>query len=542
MLIMRSRYFSFAVIIVFFLSPNTFCQITINQNHVETIFGAGKTTFIYADTSSEITVDVGKPGAANIYDFSGLRLVLVDTARIIPVNQVSQLLAHFPEDALSLRTLNDQSRRGLSISETYQRATSADIFGTWLNTTSENDLLLISFLEDGSYLHAEVELDSPQEPSGMEWGTFQRNENDGRLSVAQLFDNNGETGLSGFTGDGPPFVYINISADSLIATVDENGDDIIDETTVFIRALSSGTYGTWLNLNRQDDLFVVCVFEDDTYLHMEVDFDDTEEISGMEWGSFQRSPVDGLMEVEIIFDNNGDNGLTDYSQPGSPFLYVNLVQDDLVVSTHDKNYYYDIIHLRDDGVYITGEANISTASESYAHFSNEEQFIPFPLTYGYSNSYSATKYDTTYIEDEFLTNEVSNLEVEKLADGWGTLLLPEVGSLNCLRWKEIADDCTAFNFLTHEGYFLQILAENTVADSGVISAFQAALFVPEFVTMLESAENSFKGYDLLSNYPNPFNPKTTITYNIENSSHVSLKVYNIYGQQIRTLVNGTAGI
>jgi len=44
-------------------------------------------------------------------------------------------------------------------------------------------------------------------------------------------------------------------------------------------------------------------------------------------------------------------------------------------------------------------------------------------------------------------------------------------------------------------------------------------------------------YALEQNYPNPFNPSTTIKFHIPELNFVTLKVYDVLGNEIATLVN-----
>jgi hypothetical protein len=59
----------------------------------------------------------------------------------------------------------------------------------------------------------------------------------------------------------------------------------------------------------------------------------------------------------------------------------------------------------------------------------------------------------------------------------------------------------------------------------------------DFITTIKQTSNDLpKEFRLEQNYPNPFNPSTTIVFALPKSALVNLKIYNLLGEEVTTLI------
>jgi len=91
---------------------------------------------------------------------------------------------------------------------------------------------------------------------------------------------------------------------------------------------------------------------------------------------------------------------------------------------------------------------------------------------------------------------------------------------------------TAQNLIGRPGYYYAIGGRNTKREFRLVAGTR------DFVNANNAGVALYPdAYSLSQNFPNPFNPKTTIQISIQDEAIVDLVVYNLLGEEVATIVN-----
>ena len=130
---------------------------------------------------------------------------------------------------------------------------------------------------------------------------------------------------------------------------------------------------------------------------------------------------------------------------------------------------------------------------------------------------------TVYANDDGVV--ITGTTVFSLSDTNNIYISTNLGS----SWKSIPQP-TAFGVSVTD-------IKQDLMDTYFFGTSSDGLYEVDIITGVEDVPSVSSNFYLSQNYPNPFNPLTKIIYSVPISEIVKIKVYNILGQEIKTLLN-----
>ena len=182
-----------------------------------------------------------------------------------------------------------------------------------------------------------------------------------------------------------------------------------------------------------------------------------------------------------------------------------------------------------------------------AVYSPTQVIFPLPYTYNTQWGSSFTITNTIFFNGiPFIVTTANHTETV-VVDAWGNMTIPGGAVLQALRLRR--DDIytspsppfyyrtISYSFITKSGSVVEVVAVDTTAPNSGTIQIDGATWSVSGTVGVEDEDQIPTQYSLRQNYPNPFNPTSTIQYAIPDGGLVTLKVYDILGKEVATLVN-----
>ncbi len=221
----------------------------------------------------------------------------------------------------------------------------------------------------------------------------------------------------------------------------------------------------------------------------------------------------------------------------------NFTGDGFIISEGEDYYYHDFL--------FDGCVNLIHEDETSHNILMERYDLQGNTIWNdvmIQNNYYYNRLKATKLGDNFLVSWCTNFDettssyIMRMIDSEGNPIISNLSNddflINSERrdYQIVSTTDTDASILFKRGY--DVGSETTFFFSGLVSYQVNVSDVP-----ISEDEIVSSNVIQLYNFPNPFNPKTTITFSIPDESKIELSIFNIKGQKIKSLLNDqiTAG-
>lgn len=190
--------------------------------------------------------------------------------------------------------------------------------------------------------------------------------------------------------------------------------------------------------------------------------------------------------------------------------------------------------LPSDGTYRTMEIRYNPNNQSVDYFLDGTPIASNPYTSGRKPDYM---YFGQRNDVSGAYMDIDNISVERLHSPFDWLTTESFGGVVAPGESQTVNLTLNATDVETGSYETILLVRSNDPANPVIEVPVSANI--EMATSSEITSEVPQRLELAQNYPNPFNPTTTIQFSLNRSSDVTLEVFNITGQRVATLINGS---
>jgi len=268
------------------------------------------------------------------------------------------------------------------------------------------------------------------------------------------------------------------------------------------------------------------------------------QLGSTSWNFGSYSPTPGLDFESTVVDPNSTPYIGSF--PGANISVHTQVN---VGPGSGENYSYHSLNGTFDyhGNVSVGEFAPGIVSVSTTTLNPIETTANFPFTYNSMLNYNGTRTTVTEIPGLPTITTMTTVVSNTVVDAYGQMTLPGGRMVDALRLKQdqrtiiqgpfpIYSRSISYTFLAADGSQVSVSSDTTQPETGVINTSDVS-WTDRGISDVRIGKNIPSDYILSQNFPNPFNPATSIEYSIPEQSFVELTVYDVLGNEIATLVN-----
>ncbi len=220
----------------------------------------------------------------------------------------------------------------------------------------------------------------------------------------------------------------------------------------------------------------------------------------------------------------------DYPMSGSEFQVIGT-NTNVSSGSNTSIVWPDLERLTEYEWYVTVDDGNSIITSPGWTFTTRLEDDPLPiLLTSFDGVWTETGIDLEWMVGSEIENAGFILERSRFSENGPFTEIASYQYLDQLRGRGNASESKTYHYLDRniengQIYFYRLA---DVSNSGVVTYHQV-------ITVQE--EVAIPDFKLLQNYPNPFNPETTIRYAVPKPERIKIRIYNILGEEIKTLVD-----